>query len=130
MHLELHDSVLAGLKWDGPTAVLQFRPAYLHQSAGRPGIDPGEVYIQDYDLVVSDARLGDDAPALPFIVWDGALAFGAQELVNLLPGDLHGTQPVFLRLVPAAGHRELTVSGTALALHPAGSPQFIESFPG
>ena len=130
MYLELHDSVLSGLKQDGGTAVLQLRPAYVHRSAGRPGIDPGEVYTQDFDIVIEGAQLTEDGPAVPFVVWDGAVAFGDRELVNLVPGDLHGTKPVFLRLVPAAGHRDLQIGGCSIDIHPVGQAQYMDEFHG
>ena len=130
MYLEFHDSVLAAIHQSDRTSALQLRPAYIHRSTGRPGIDPGEVYIQDLDIVIGEARLTAESHALPFVIWDGAVAIGEKELVNLVPGDLHQTGPVFLRLVPTSSNSEFTVSGSSIEILPVGEPEFQDNFLG
>jgi hypothetical protein len=50
-HIELHDSRIARIDISPGAVQLQFDRAYLHQSTGRPGIDPGTGWTQAARLV-------------------------------------------------------------------------------
>ena len=53
--IELHDSDLAAVKVAGDAVILCFHPAYIHRSAGKPGIDAGTGWTQDATITISGA---------------------------------------------------------------------------
>jgi hypothetical protein len=63
--VEIHDSELAGTTLIGRDLALRLEPAYVHRSAGRPGIDRGSGWLQDIDLVISEANVESLPAELP-----------------------------------------------------------------
>jgi hypothetical protein len=55
--IELHDSKLASFELREGVAVVCLRPAYLHESEGRPGFEAGKVWTVDVDLRVFGASV-------------------------------------------------------------------------
>jgi hypothetical protein len=54
---EFHDSVLASIKEEGARCILEFRPAYVHRSEGSPGVDAGDGFWQDLQIVIGGAKI-------------------------------------------------------------------------
>jgi hypothetical protein len=71
--IELHDSEICQIRQSGGNAVVEFTPAYLHMSRGRPGIDSGSGWLQDARLSLTRAFVTGNRPALPEGVSDGDL---------------------------------------------------------
>ena len=55
--IELHDSVVAEISRLEGNVEITLRPAYVHQSAGQPGVDDGIGLVQDVVISVEE-RIG------------------------------------------------------------------------
>ena len=55
--LEFHDCTVASVEREAGVLRIALEPAYVHRSAGRPGVDPGKGYLQPAELLFSEARV-------------------------------------------------------------------------
>src|SRR5215212_312920 len=53
--LEFHDSRVSSITSDGTHVSMRFGAAYLHESEGVPGVDEGTGWVQEGQLVFSNA---------------------------------------------------------------------------
>lgn len=125
--LELHDSTLASLRPRDGAVVVELRPAYIHSSPGLAGVDPGEVHLQDVDIVLSGAQLPDPTPREPVAISDGTARVGDQDYENCLPVPFTISSATTLSLVLVSGQR-LSIQGAGLELVRLGEPKFLERF--
>jgi len=125
--IELHDSTVAEIARRHGAVVINFLPAYLHKSEGRPGFDSGTGWVQDAQLVVADASVSGDFPDLPCDVVDGELVVGGKQQDNGIPVPLEVTEPTRLRLRFDSIH-SVTVTGRGVRLELFGEPSFVEEF--
>jgi hypothetical protein len=65
--------------------VVEFSPAYVHKSHGKPGIDAGTGWVQNARLTLTGATVSGDRPSLPGALWDGSLLVGGSEHDNVVP---------------------------------------------
>jgi hypothetical protein len=125
--LEFHDSTVASVEVVDGTLTIRFMVAYIHQSAGEPGISPGEAYIQPAALVFS----GIDKATAPFpkgTLSDGVIRVDGRELRILqLPFALQGAVEAEFRFASGA---VLTVSATSVRCTTFGTPFWVEFFAG
>lgn len=127
--IELHDSRMHGVVAPGGSVVVQFRPAYVHRSEGRPGIDPGTGWVQDFDLVVSEAVLVSTFTELPRDLWDGSLSVGDEVFENEIPLPLDLRGAVRFSAEGSNGER-LAIQGARATAEPVGEARYVEEFPG
>jgi hypothetical protein len=127
--VEIHDSVLASICPRGGDLVLRLASAYVHRSAGRPGIDPGSGWTQVLDLVISEATVESLPADLPAELSDGAFAAGEARWDNAIPLPLGVEGAVSLTALTNQGER-LAVRGTGAAVVMCGESRYIEEFPG
>jgi hypothetical protein len=122
--IELHDSTVAEIiKQDG-TVTVEFRPAYLHQSEGRPGIDPGTGWVQDVQLIFSEASVDGNLPDLPCDVMDGEFVL-SQKRQYLISVPLEAMGFVELQLIFDSIHA-VTIKGKSVHLKLPGKPKYVE----
>ena len=126
--IELHDSTVDSVIQAGQVIRIALRPAYIHRSAGNPGIDPGSGYVQDFILEFDAAHIEAGFGALPADVFDGALLAGNQQFTNVisLPCDI--AAPVSLTLFLSPDNRRACVSGLSVKAVPAGEAVYVEDF--
>ena len=101
--------------------------AYIHVSAGEPGVDPGTGWSREMDILVRDASVA-AAPTESFLwITEGSVEIEgvAQESLPL-PFEAEGQ--VTLHWSGAEG--ALLVRGRGLSVVPLGEPVFVEQFPG
>jgi hypothetical protein len=124
--IELHDSEVAGITQSGGSIVVHFRPAYVHRSEGRPGIDPGSGWLQDLDLVVSEAVLISVFTELPRTILDGSLTVdGVIDSIIPLPLDVSGA----VRFSAESWNEErLVIQGTRATIVSVGEARYLEEF--
>lgn len=127
--VELHDSDVAAASIRGNVLELLFDRAYVHQSEGRPGIDPGTGWTQRLLVSVQNAALDHSIPPLPDRISDGILRVGSTRYDNELPLPLRIEEAIRLELVMADSGLPLTVSGTAIEVQELDSPRYVEQFP-
>jgi hypothetical protein len=124
--IELHDSELSSASLVGTSALLSFARVYLHESAGRPGVDAGSGWYQPAIFRIAAATL---APAvqLPSRLADGTLRTGNAVHNNVIPAGEVGPGPIELSLVLSAGET-LVVRGDTLSIELQGQPSAVETF--
>ena len=124
--IELHDSVLDATMYYKGETLLSFSPAYVHRSAGSPGVDPGSVWLKDVALKITETSLP-DVHSLPATVVDGSILIGSTLHDNLVPagGDFEG--PIELRL-QFASFEKLVLRGHSLTITLESEGQYVEQF--
>ena len=124
--VELHDSSVIRIAWDGRTLVLTLAVS-MHQSDGDPARDRGTGWSQAAELRIQNAALR-ETPPLPLWILDGVIAVGLQTYDDLLPLPFDQSGSVVVMLTGAEG--TLRVTGVAAALTLLGEPTLVEEFPG
>lgn len=127
--IELHDSWVVGIIPSGGSLLVRLGPAYLHRSEGHPGFDPGSVWVQDLELVFSEAVLESDFTELPRRLLDGSLSVGNDVLENCIPLPLDVRGVVRFSAVSLEGER-LIIQGTRAMAVTVGEACYVEQFPG
>lgn len=127
--LELHDSDVLELRWRGSELRVVFDHAYLHQSAGRPGIDAGSGYLQPGELVFLAARVSELGGACVGTVSDGYVADGPMTHSNVVPLPLAVDGPVEAAFTFTSG-AVLTVTGGGVSWVPTGEARYLEAYEG
>ena len=126
--IELHDSTVGAISRVGNSLVVEFRPAYVHSSDGRPGLDPGTGWAQDADLVIREADCGPTAAELPAWISDGELIVGEERFPNVVPIPLDRRRDeVQLDLVMVTAET-FSIRGRGVELKLLGDARFIENF--
>jgi hypothetical protein len=90
--IELHDSVVAEISRLESTVEIALRPAYVHQSAGEPGVDDGIGLVQNVVISLEEGSVTGDVGELPSDIFDGEFEISQQAFPNMiaLPCDLAG----------------------------------------
>jgi hypothetical protein len=127
--IELHDSWVAGITTSGGSVLVRYYPAYVHCSEGRAGFDPGSVWVQDIDLVVSEAVLESSFTEMPRELDDGSLSVGNEVFENAISFPLDVRGAVRFSVVSRNGER-LVIQGTRATVVPVGKGRYVEQFPG
>jgi hypothetical protein len=115
------------------TAVIQVPSVYIHQSEGRPAVDPGTGWTEEAILRIGDAHVNgafsegcgrhvDDVHYLS----DGSLKMGALVSDNLIPIPLDTNAEVELTL-ESCGHT-IRIRGTSAHLELLGEAGYVEEF--
>ncbi len=127
--VEIHDSTFAGIEAVGPDVVVRLAPAYVHHSEGRPGVDPGSVWLQDVDLIIRQAAIESSPSRFPGWLSEGILSIGEAIWENVIPLPL--TAPGVVSFSADTGEGEtLVVRGMDAEALPRGEPRYVEPFPG
>jgi hypothetical protein len=126
--LELHDSRLAGIIRRGAFVCVNFTPAYFHWSAGQPGRDPGEGWVQDATLWFDGAEIVGLIPESPCDIVDGELRVGGEVHLNAVPVPFKSAGSATILMSFSPEHR-VAVSGSKAWLELLGDPKFVDEFP-
>ncbi len=126
--IELHDSTVRAITKSDDSLVVEFRPAYVHSSEGRPGLDPGTGWTQDADLVIRECNSWPTAAELPAWISDGELIVGEERYPNVIPIPLDRKRAdVRLALVMVTAET-FSIRGRGVELKLVGDAQFVENF--
>jgi len=125
--IELHDSELAAVSVSGSEAVVSFSSAYIHRTAGIPGVDSGSGWLQPATLTLTDALSVSNPVVLPATVSEGFLRVGSDLHSNIIPasGAFDGAIELSIVLTTA---EVLTIRGRRISIQLHGTPSFVESF--
>ena len=126
--IELHDSHVAGIALSGDCVIVHLRPAYVHRSEGRPGIDPGSGWVQDLDMVVSEAMLVSRFSKMSRDLDDGSLSVGNEVFENIVPLPIDVRGAVCFSAVSQS--ERLIIQGTRATVVSIGDARYVEPFPG
>lgn len=127
--IELHDSTLHSVITVGDRCLLQLRPAYVHESVGRVGIDPGDGFAQDVDLIFAEATVILMLAILPCRISEGRMNVAGRALDNLLPLPSSFSGKISFSAVTVHGE-SLELAASSMTSHALGEKEFIEHFPG
>jgi len=125
--IEIHDSRVAEICERKGTVVVHFKPAYLHKSEGRPGIDAGTGWVQEARLIFSEVFLNGDFPDWPCDIVDGEIIVAGVRHHNLIPVPLDVAQRAELRLICDSVHTVM-ISAAGVRLELIGEPRYVEDF--
>jgi len=127
--IEIHDSVLTQISFLQNEAQFHFS-AYMHQSEGIPGRDPGSGWVQEAILHIQDAQIKGSFSELPVTLSDGQFWLGHNNLMNLIPIPLRRCKGDFkLRLEAWKQVKEVViVTGSEVELELIGQPKYVEEF--
>jgi hypothetical protein len=124
--IEIHDAILVGISMVDRNALLNFSRVYIHQSAGRPLIDAGSVWVQSAQLFIRNAVIDGSFSDLPRDLLDGYIRLSGSVLDNEIPIPLSHTGEVELRL--ESWGELVTIIGTAAHLDLVGEREYVEEF--
>jgi len=124
---ELHDSRISGIDISGGVATIHFSHAYIHKSAGTPGIDPGTGWSQEAQLVLSDVENLESMPQIPNTISDGYLEVGGIKH-QLIPLPFKRKVGAILHLTLVDG-MEVEIAGKRPFIELLGPPRYLEDFP-
>ena len=125
--IELHDSTLASVDGENGRIEVSLKPAYLHKSAGVPGVDPGTGWVQDIVLVIEGGGIEGQAPEMPCDLSDGDLIVDERTLANVLTLPLDQSGKIILKL-QVMWDGLIVIHGTRIVATLAGEPRYIEDF--
>ena len=125
--IELHDSKLAAVTCRDGEAIVSLSPAYLHRSAGTPGVDAGSGWLRSATLTISSAVLASAPETLPAAIFDGFLRIGSEQCGNIIPASGAFAAAIDLSLVLSTGET-LTIRGQGISIQLLGASSFVESF--
>ena len=126
--IEFHDSRVDVISERDGAVVVHFKPAYVHQSEGRPGIDPGTGWNQEARLIFPKASVKGEFPEWPCDIIDGHIIVGGECHANGIPVPLDAVTFTELRLACDCVHT-VTISGSGVRLELIGSPSYVDEYP-
>jgi hypothetical protein len=133
--IELHDSELEGIAFEGRDAVLHFPHVYIHASEGRPAWDRGTGWSQEAFLRIGVAHVDGKFSEESRAAYDGVHCLSTGDL-TINGNRSHNSIPIPLNV---RGSVELTlecwgdtvrVSGDSITLELIGEARYVEEFPG
>jgi hypothetical protein len=125
--MEMHDSVLSSVNWQGSDVILTFDRAYIHKFS-KDESEVGTGWAQAVILRLRDCRLSRDLPTLPCEVAGGVISEKGliHDNVVALPFVVSGDIYVTLEFVTGD---TVSLHGKHLSLDVTGDPVFIENVP-
>lgn len=126
--VELHDSSVSSACVAAGVLELTLHPAYIHISAGTPGVDPGEGHLGTVTLLFLDANLVGELCKLHGRISDGDLVVhGISRSVVELPFAEVGR--VSLSLILESGTAYF-VEASSVQVTLVGPTRYVEQFAG
>jgi hypothetical protein len=126
--LELHDSEIHQITIFEDQLHLEFSSAYIHRSTGRPGIDAGSGYIQEAQIIFSNAICSGLSNECSGPLSDGFIRVDLDEFYLIaLPFNASGL--ICAEFVFSSG-ATLNVTAKAVTCSCLGEPTYVESFAG
>ena|ERR1035437_6910993 len=126
--IEIHDSEVAEIGECDGTVTVHFQSVYLHKSEGRPAYDSGTGWVQEAQLVISEASVSGDFPDWPCSMVGGEIILDGERHCNLIPVPLEVRKLTELRLICDDIHT-VTIKGRGVRLELVGVPRYVEEVP-
>jgi hypothetical protein len=127
--IEIHDSDLESLIVCDGYVVLNFAPAYIHQSNGAPGVDAGTGWTQHLVIRIHGNVTEGALNMTPCTLWEGSLTLNGIHHDNVIPTPLNVEGEIELDLTARSGE-SVKVRGSRITLELLGEPKYIEDFSG
>lgn len=126
--LEFHDSDVEAIVGSGDCLLVVFSGAYVHRSAGRPGIDAGTGYVQPAELIFSGTLWSAPSSDCSGAISDGSLVVNGTSM-SLVPLPFSASGQVLVNLTFTSG-ATFTASASAVSCTCTGEPRFVEVYEG
>ena len=127
--IEIHDSELESLVVSEGHVVLDFSSAYIHESDGRPSVDPGTGWTQHVVIRVRGDIVAGSLSELPCDLSSGHLTLNGVQSDNLIPIPLSSDAELELHLTSNFAE-SVRVRGDRITLELLGNPTYVEEFSG
>jgi hypothetical protein len=124
--IEIHDSAIDRISTSAGDAVIHFASVYIHQSAGRPGIDAGTGWIKNARLKIVSAAVEGSFSSTPRKLTDGHIKIDGTVFKNEIPIPLRHAGDVGLRL--ESWSEVVVIRGGSAEFDLVGEPECIEEF--
>ena len=125
--IEFHDSTLGAVRREGTAVVVELTPAYVHRSAGIPGIDEGSGWSANVHLRIERASIERTDLTVPARIADGTLWIGDKRFENGFALPLEADGSIVLQLILSSGG-QLQITGNRTTANTVGEYQFLEVF--
>ena len=123
--IEFHDSEVRSTERLQDSVRILFDPAYVHVSAGRPGIDAGEGHVQPAELVFA-ATVCEVPPGCTGPISEGKVSVNGVSY-SLLPVPFRAEGAVVAEFVFCSGAiLKVTAKSISCSIH--GTSRFVETF--
>lgn len=126
--LEFHDSRVASIHASDDAVTITFEAAYLHRSAGEPGIDKGTGWIQAGSLAFGSAILSATPEIGEGWIVDGSLRVDAADELHLIPVPFDVVGNIAATFTFNNGY-VLHLNAKSAGLILIGDASFVEDFP-
>ena len=127
--IELHDSELGAIVREDDRVIVRLLPAYVHRSAGEPGVADGIGGWQPCTLTFDAATIDGVVGELPTDVMSGVLVVDGKSYPNMIPlPQENRSVAVMLVLHLDPDYREVIVSGSGFRFVPNGEFESVEEF--
>jgi hypothetical protein len=130
---EFHDSKIDAITQVGSDMVVSFAHAYVHESIGRPGIDPGIGLSYQAELTIKHATSEQATPKMPVTILEGTVACDNDVMEHLVPTGMVRSGRTTLALI-VFDHEskvtQLTIVGDGIECRVSGDGEYVDAFPG
>jgi len=125
--IEMHDSECLAVAVDEEGRGSVLLDAYVHRTAGEPGVSPGEGGVQRIRMKMDAMTVEGDVGVLPAYVYEGSLTVGNSVQDNMVPFPAAYPETVRLSMMLSDDARVILVSGKEISIEVEGEFRFIET---
>jgi hypothetical protein len=125
--IEMHDSECLAVEVDEEGQGSVLLDAYVHRTAGEPGVSPGEGGVQRIRMKINAMTVEGDVGVLPAYVYEGSLTVGNAVQGNIVPFPAAYPETVRLSMMLCDDARVILVSGKEISIEVEGEFRFIET---
>jgi hypothetical protein len=125
--IEMHDSECLAVEVDEEGRGSVLLDAYVHRTAGEPGVSPGEGGVQRIRMKMDAMTVEGDVGVLPAYVYEGSLTVGNSVQDNMVPFPAAYPETVRLSMMLSDDARVILVSGKEISIEVEGEFRFIET---
>lgn len=127
--IELHDTIVTRCEQRDGDLVIRLYPAWLHRAPTKPGLEAGDVFTLDLDVVLRYGAFRKPFTELPTKLQDGSITVRGDRFDNCIPFPVDTAGTVTVTVIDYYG-RDVELIADAISLVPASSETYVESFLG
>jgi hypothetical protein len=124
--VEIHDSTLRQIESGGDDVVAVI-DAYVHRSAGHPGVDAGTGWSQSLQLRFFKGKASGSVATIPMELLDGRLVLSGETFSNTIPMPLNHMGPSRIEL-ESWNDARIIIESDGVSGHFVGPPVHVEEF--
>jgi hypothetical protein len=130
--IQLHDCEISEVSHSSGSTTIVFSTAYIHESVGVPGADPGRIWTEVAMITIGDTDPPSISVDLPIWVLGGTLAIGQTCHDGFIPagGQFEGDTDLAFHLstVDGSDGGTLSVKGSRVRIEVCGEPSEPEGY--